>query len=265
LKHVLNLASAGEVPEELAGNQFGNLAHDVLQAFGRDPQIRDSARAEEIFAYLEDQLQRRVQLHYGEHERLAAVELQMEQLRARLLKFSQWQAARVQAGWRIVFTENTEEDSRGKEPTALFSLGNIEIQLKGRIDRIDRHEARNELAIFDYKTADAGEKPEKTHRKRDTWIDLQLPLYRHLAKAWGHEADVVRLGYILLPRSLELVGEAMADWSDEELLSADETASAVIRSIRAQEFWPPADPPAYPDDFTALCQDRRLGGRNLEE
>jgi hypothetical protein len=39
----------------------------------------------------------------------------------------------------------------------------------------------------------------------------------------------------------------------------------VIESIRAQLFWPPHEPPQYADDFTAICQDRRMGGRDLGE
>ena len=48
--------------------------------------------------------------------------------------------------------------------------------------------------------------------------------------------------------------------SREELAQADETAREVIRKIRQQIFWPPADPPpAFSDELAPICQDHRLG------
>ena len=119
-----------------------------------------------------------------------------------------------------------------------FDVDGRPILLRGRIDRIDHNERTGEWAVFDYKTSDRGEEPEKTHRKGrgddKRWVDLQLPLYRHLLPALrdGNGApivppdalDRVRLGYILLPRDLTSVGEKLAEWSPEELASADDAA-----------------------------------------
>ena len=62
----------------------------------------------------------------------------------------------------------------------------------GKIDRVDRHEETRQVAIWDYKTSDSGEGPNKAHikgrGKNQKWKDLQLPLYRHLVK----EVDVVK-------------------------------------------------------------------------
>jgi RecB family exonuclease len=268
LKHVLALRMAGDLPEELEGNAFGTLVHDVLQSFGKLESIRDSKQSDEIYDFLSSQLEHRVNLRYGE-QRLAAMEIQLAHLKKRLQKFSDWQAARTREGWRIVLTEDTDDASAANvnvlpfEPEAQFMVDDKPITLRGRIDRIDRHEATGELVIYDYKTSDSGEKPKKAHYKQGKWVDLQLPLYRHLAKAWGHSSRVVRLGYILLPKALDEVGDSLADWSDEELQEADETAREVIRNIREGIYWPPQAPPQYEDDFTAICQDRRLGGRNL--
>src|SRR5690606_21138049 len=148
---------------------------------------------------------------------LPAVTVQVEQLRARLHAFAQWQAEWAAAGWRIAAFE-----AHPPEPGVPFDVDGRPILLRGRIDRIDHNERTGEWAVFDYKTSDTGEKPEKTHRKgrgdAKRWIDLQLPLYRHLLPALrdGDGAQIVppdavdrvRLGYILLPRDLDGVGAA---------------------------------------------------------
>src|SRR5690606_35854101 len=86
------------------------------------------------------------------------------------------------AGWRIVKVE-----VEPPEPGVPFDVDGRPVLLRGRIDRIDRNERTGEWAVFDYKTSDTGQPPEKTHRrgrgKERRWVDLQLPLYRHLLPA----------------------------------------------------------------------------------
>ena len=126
--------------------------------------------------------------------------------------------------------------------------------LRGRIDRIDVHEADGRTVIFDYKSGDSAKTPEKAHRDQDQWIDLQLPLYRHLARSLGI-AGPVELGYILLPKNIADTREAIAQWQPDELSAADEKALDVIRKIRAR-IWPPADSAAaFTTDLAAICQD----------
>jgi len=169
--------------------------------------------------------------------------VQVEQLRARLHAFARWQAEWAAAGWRIAAFE-----VHPPEPGVSFDVDGRPILLRGRIDRIDHNESTGEWAVFDYKTGDKGEEPEKTHRKgRDKrWVDLQLPLYHHLLPALrdGSGApivppdavDRVRLGYILLPRELDAVGPAFAEWSPEELETADDAARDVVRMLRENRF-----------------------------
>src|SRR5581483_2518128 len=107
--------------------------------------------------------------------------------------------------------------------------------------------------IFDYKTSDAGHPPDKTHRKQDRWVDLQLPLYRHLAKAVGIEAEEVELGYVVLPKDVSAVSGHLADWRADDLGLADEAAADVVRQIRAGNFWPPTLPAPDFDEFVAIC------------
>ena len=101
--------------------------------------------------------------------------------------------------------------------------------------------------ILDYKTSDSALSPEATHRKQGQWVDLQLPLYRHLLSGMDIEgADAssdVGLGYIVLPKDVSKIGLRLAEWDDADLRSADAAAESVIRGIRAEQFWPPAEKP----------------------
>lgn len=248
LRHVLQLSTLSDLAEELDPLSFGSLAHDVLKAFGEVPDNARLTEAEKIGAFLDAELNRIVFAHYGKH-RLPAVELQVEHLRLRLKAFARWQADWATQGWRIVKTEIDVKDG-----AASLLVDGVPMFLRGRIDRIDRNERDGRYVIFDYKTSEQGEVPNATHRRKDgTWVDLQLPLYRHLAREVQIESENIDLGYILLPKSLSAVKDELAPWQPDDLLSADEAAREVIRKIRNHEFWPPASPAPKVDDFAAIC------------
>jgi ATP-dependent helicase/nuclease subunit B len=269
LKHLLKLEGIDDACEELEANAFGNILHKVLERFGANKAVRDSADEDEIFEFLREQLRQSVGLRYGDRDRLAAVEIQIEQMRARLQRFAAWQAQHRADGWHILYSETTdEEDETAKaqnrrERDAELLVDGIPFLLGGRIDRIDQHEDGERLRIFDYKTGDSADPPEQVHRRRRNgerqWVDLQLPLYRHLAEAWGYEGEM-DLGYILIPKALDRIDASLADWSEDDLATADATMRDVVRRIRNREFWPPQDM-QWLDDFSSICQDRRLGGR----
>ena len=87
-----------------------------------------------------------------------------------------------------------------------------------------------------------------------------MPLYRHLVKevaaVAGADFDNLIMGYVLLPKNLDDVGFAAADWSRELLLTADEKTREIIRHLRKAAFWPPAEnPPKFSDDLAGICQD----------
>ncbi|MDX1944884.1 MAG: PD-(D/E)XK nuclease family protein [Pirellulaceae bacterium] len=262
LSHVLGLAAISDGADELDPAAFGNLLHDVLEQFGRKPEAAD-ARAtgdpERIFEFLGDQLSAIAGARFGKHCR-PAVRVQIEQGRLRLRAFADWQARRNREGWRIVHSEDSE-----RRLGVDFAVDGEPIRLEGRIDRIDYHDATRTLSILDYKTADAGLKPQVTHVKAGQWIDLQLPLYRHLidgAKLPGLSvtAGLLELGYILLPKDVRGVGAAMASWTGAELAAADEQAREVVRNLRQRIFWPPkVPPPPFAEDLAAICHDHRLG------
>jgi len=120
------------------------------------------------------------------------------------------------------------------------------------IDRVDRHAGTGVMAILDYKTGDSTKNPGTTHRGQDgRWRDLQLPLYRHLAASLLGESTPT-LGYIAIGRPS--VGTALlaADWTPEDLRSADEAARSVVRSIRWREFEMPGTTHATKGPLAAL-------------
>jgi ATP-dependent helicase/nuclease subunit B len=124
---------------------------------------------------------------------------------------------------------------------------------------------RQRLCVLDYTTADRGAGPQRAHRRGDEWVDLQLPLYRHLVRELKRSLRVaadapIDLGYVVLPLDLKCVGLALAEWDDAMLLSADIKAFEVIRGLREERFWPPTSPPPdFCDDVAVICQDRRMG------
>jgi RecB family exonuclease len=248
LRHILKL-EAIEPGDELDGAGFGTVTHDVLERFGKDP-IKDSTDADSIRGFLNDHLDQLVAERFG-GDAVPAVRVQIEQLRLRLDAFANWQAKWRGQGWRI---EHVERSVSGQD--APFDVDGKPMYLRGRIDRIDHHERDGTWCVLDYKTGEDGDTPGKTHGKAGAWKDLQLPLYRHLLRAIGITGDV-RLGYIVLPRDPTKVGELLADWTADDLASADKAARDVVRGIRAGEFPGPAESARGFDEFAWICQEGR--------
>ncbi len=261
LGHVLRLQPHGDQAAELDALAFGNLIHDVLQEFGREKKVRSSSDSKKLRKYFDDRLDAVAAERCRPRHARAAVRVQIEQARLRLRAFADWQAQRAGAGWQIVYSEDF-----GEQLLVSWSVDDQPIGLRGRIDRIDYHPRERTLAILDYKTGDSAKPPEQVHRLRGEWVDLQLPLYRHLYRSLLDTLPIgdvrengVELGYITLPKDLAATGDRMANWSAAELEDADERARYVVRSLRTGTFWPPNDEPAYEDEFSAICQDLALG------
>jgi hypothetical protein len=247
LRHHLNLRAVDTTAEEMGPPAFGNLLHQVLQSFADSPAAQ-SDRAPEIRDLLYSTLDDLMLKAFGE-EPLPAVRVQAEQARSRLDRFAAWQADRTRQGWRI---EHAETEVSGE--CAWLDIDGEPMFLRGRIDRIDIHDATQQRVLFDYKTGETAYKPEAAHRhRRSEWIDLQLPLYRHLVKGFGLH-DNLQLGYITLPKVLNDVGDSIAEWTPADLLQADAVAADIVRQVRAEQFWPPADMASPYDEFAVLCQ-----------
>jgi ATP-dependent helicase/nuclease subunit B len=261
LRHRLRLGVRSDDAGELDGMSFGSLAHEVLKELGTSAAAA-STSPEEILAQLSASLDDLVRRQFGA-DPLAAVLVQVEQLRARLAAFARWQARWAAAGWGIKHVEISEEKAKASLVVDDRAMG-----IRGRIDRIDFHPGTGQWIVFDYKTSDAARKPEQAHRKGGDWVDLQLPLYRRLADSMGVRGDV-QLGFILLPKDTGEVGECLAQWTQEDLLSADRAAEEVVRSVWAERFWPPTSPPPPGfEDLAAICQEGQfaapLSGRSEE-
>jgi len=233
LRHVLRLRVLDDSAEELDPLSFGTLAHDVLRTFGSGP-LATSTDAAAIVRGLDTALKKLARANFGKSPR-PAVRVQLEQLRSRLHRFAQWQAHRAEEGWRIAQTEIGVDEPNF---AAVVEGTEVTMYLKGRIDRVDIHAETGEVVIFDYKTSEDGASPEKTHRKGDAWIDLQLPLYRKLAPALGLPANA-KVGYILLPKKLDDIGHRIAAWTDGDFAAAMEQARWVVDQVQDEVFWPP--------------------------
>ena len=245
LRHVLHLGELDDQAEELGAQSFGILAHEVLADFGRS-ESKDSRDVQAILGYLNSALDQEVSELFGK-SRSVAVNVQVDQLRLRLQAFAEWQARRASDGWSIAYVET---DCRCET----FDAGDGKsVCLTARIDRIDRHAEDDRWAIYDYKTGERADSPNKTHRSGDEWIDFQLPLYRLLAESLGVTGDV-DLGYLKIsPDSSKI--EDLAGWSETEFKDAVNRARAAVRDILKGEFW--ADlkkPPRYSSDLDSICQ-----------
>ena len=248
LKHLLKLEAVRDSAEELDGAGFGTLAHQVLNEFGKSP-VAASTDVEEIGRYLDEELDRQLLQCFGQSP-LSAIRVQVEQLRLRLREFARWQADWAKQGWQIEHVETSP-----KEGKAAIIVDGQPMFLRGRIDRIDLQPSSGKRMIIDYKSSDTPSTPEKAHRRGGEWIDLQLPLYRHLAAGMGIKGPI-ELAYIVLPKDTSRTGIVMSEWTPEDLQSADEAAAEVVRKVRAGKFWPPSvPPPDFSEDFAPICQD----------
>lgn len=250
LNIILKLRSTRDDWPEMDGGTFGDLAHNVLEAFA-ESELRDSSNAQMIFQFLSGELDEQIGKIYSA-SRLPAVRIQIEQLRLRLERFAEIQADHRRSGWRIVSTEELLAHK--------LSVKGQPFTLTGKIDRVDMHEHTGQVAIWDYKTSDAGEGPYKHHKTKSQWKDLQLPLYRHLVKevnaVRGANLDDITVGYVLLSKDLENIKFEAAEFSQEELAEADALAMDCIEKIRAGLFWPPVEkPPKFSESLAGICQD----------
>lgn len=255
LRHVLGLERLDDAARELTPRSFGSIAHEVLAEMGRrfiaEPRLAGQSRS--VQQLLDQLLDARFDEHYGTTP-AASVCFQREQLRQRLhhlaVKQSQWH----EAGWRIEHVElsiNAAPLLVDGEPVTVHGQP---FTLRGRIDRVDVNEA-GERRVFDYKTGETVDSPNKTHFSGGRWIDLQLPLYRHLAAHHGLGLPEA-VGYIVLPADLRRVDQQLAGWDFDELADADRQAREVVHRINSGQvnaFYPPGESLSRSDEFAAIC------------
>jgi ATP-dependent helicase/nuclease subunit B len=255
LQNVLNLQERDDSALELDPLAYGSLIHDVLERFGNSD-VRHAADPKRIEQCILDHLSTLARQRFGADPG-TCIWLQLEFARRRLREFAQFQAERRRHGWLIEHVE-----WRPPQGPAAFPVDDAPFGLRGKIDRIERHEATGRWAVLDYKTGDNVDHPEKAHRGRAGWRDLQLPLYRHLATGLNLPDDPqqVQLGYIALPKKPGDVQLLEASWSADELAEADDVARAVVRRVRAGDFHHLGDSPPEDGVMAALCGVGFIGG-----
>lgn len=227
LEHVLGLTTLDDRSSELDPRRFGTLTHAVLEDLGRDGP-HASSDPDEVGAFLAAALRRHAAAGFGA-DPLPAVALQVEQLEHRLRLFARAQAQRAAEGWRIHAVE-----WRASAPVFL-EIDGEKLELTGRIDRIDRH-VDGRWAILDYKTGDKQKEPREAHFKKDgSYLDLQLPLYRHLARELGFPGEP-ELGYAWIGKEDTGCGFFLADFTPAELEAALGEARRIVRAVRRGDF-----------------------------
>ncbi|MEI6655098.1 MAG: PD-(D/E)XK nuclease family protein [Verrucomicrobiota bacterium] len=270
LKYVAGMQIPDTTRVEWNARDFGIVAHEVLERWGKDAEAREFDKSGALADWLTAELDRIVAEWFGKRVPLA-VRIQTESLRQRLIWLARIQACERAAGWQVVDVERKVEIPVG------------DAMLVAKIDRIDRHRESGELRVVDYKTG-AADGVEKQHRTRilassvlpahltDSpaihagvangkpvnyrWVNLQLPLY---ASALVRRNQVLpRLAYFTLGATVGDV--AVQEWDDftpTDLQAAEACAEWVAAHIANRVFGPPADKVPY-DDYRVLAAGRPL-------
>ena len=260
LKHVLKLSAFDDRAQELQSHMVGNLFHDLFEAFGKqalkDPKLQMNAAV--IVDFLEDQLKQVFARKHWDQGK-AALKLQQAQIYYRLRQFAQVQATDAALGWQIIHAENVET-MNVKQEVICWEIDGEQVELIGRIDRVDINEKLNKVRILDYKTAKTAKNPSENYKKHSQqWVDLQLPLYRHMVKPFAGDRPI-ELGYFSVPAAAQKIGIVLASWDEHLLTSADETAKSIIRKIWQERFWPPTKKlqlqrnAIFKEPFASICQ-----------
>jgi len=247
LSRELRLQTVEDDVRELDARAFGSLIHEVLNQFGQSA-VRNAFDDEAIQHFLLEALHKAALGRFG-RTRSATVSVQLKMIESRLAAFAKWQAQTCKDGWRIHQTE------KKYECTDFTDIQERSVTLVGRVDRIDKHVQTGQYRVLDYKTSETASTPKATHRSKDEWIDLQLPLYRRLVRSDGITSNV-ELGYVQLPGDLSKIGESIADWTDAELLNAENlarTIAADIIDLKINDVAPMSD--RRSSEFARICQD----------
>jgi ATP-dependent helicase/nuclease subunit B len=253
---VLGLTDQTDDAQELDGALFGTTIHAILREYG-EWHLNENARptVAEIEAELEPLLIKCMEQTFGRHA-LPPVHTQRLALWERLRRFAQHQAQAFEEGWQIAYVESDD---------SLFVPFEVEgapedVQLKGKIDRIDWH-PDGRWRVIDYKTAAKAKSPKKAHySEKSGWKDLQLPLYLKLLPAIGSlqngpvDPERTELVYFNLPAELDqssITEPLPPDLIPDGLAEAE----AIVREVCSGNGCQEIGKMAYPPDpaLAALC------------
>ena len=268
LSHVLGMKTPDPERVEWNSRDYGNVAHYVLEQFGRNEQVRNYSCAQDIEDWLHEALLRLVKERFG-NQPAAAIRIQSKSMMERLSWFAEEQARLYSEGWRI---EQVEED---------FEIDIDGVTIRGIIDRVDRHAETGVLRVLDYKTKAKAIKVISAHavgitaktvfpehlenvdevraelpvgRKNKVvparWINLQLPLYAMGLANKSKKVD--ELGYFSLGASRSSVLVSLwPDFAADDQEAALRCAKWVVKQIKQQRFSPRSDKVKY-DSYEGL-------------
>ncbi|MFT3991470.1 MAG: PD-(D/E)XK nuclease family protein [Luteolibacter sp.] len=269
LKHVLKMQRPEPDRREWNARDFGTIAHEVLEAWGRDESARASEDANTIHDWLCHALDQQTARWFGKKPPLA-IRIQLEALKQRFAWFANIQAEETAAGWEIVEVERKVE----------LPVSNSTIVAK--IDRIDRHRETGACRVIDYKTGKV-KATDQSHRKprkkepaahlpedspafydaeiknkttRCQWINLQLPLY---AAALFQDKNILATPVYFTLGTTE-AEVRLVEWSDfsmTDLDGAQACAAWLAEQIGNRIYWPPVEKVIF-DDYTLLSAGREL-------
>lgn len=242
-KEVLGDKRMDDRAEELQSWEYGNLAHEALEAFGLSD-LKDATDAATIRAFLEERVDAQLAARFGTSVP-AIVWMQGESVKRRLGHFAVRQAARRAEGWRIVAVERKLELSYafarpdGSQGATRFH---------GKCDRIDFNERTGDWCVIDYKTWDTADRAASFERKKDgslVWKSFQLPLYCAMLDADG-EGEFAAATRDRISSCYCVLGKTADDVVFTEpvgggyLPDAEAAIKALLPRIERGIFWPPS-------------------------
>lgn len=271
LKYGLGMKSV-KFNDELPANDYGSLAHAVLENFanahkGRGMRPDEDAIRGELRTLCDDEFRRVYGPEAGWGTNLY---LQLDSLRSRICAFAPIQREWAEAGWQVYAAE-VRLNSGGE----LFPFAaHPDVALRGSVDRIDFHPSYG-YRIIDYKTWDAMdaramrhvfasdpasveaarlrglpvcELPDRRKTKPGVFRSIQLPLYARALEAKDpavFKDRICDMFYLVLGKEADEVGAFLSRDGACSLAAyrgeADATVDALLDQLLANGFWDPTD------------------------
>jgi hypothetical protein len=253
LRYVCRAQSSDDRARELDPLNFGNLAHAVLEDYGRSEEMAEEPHARAIAAFLYERLEQQALALFGSRRR-STIQLQLLQMRHRLAHFSERQSLLMDQGWRI---HAVEWEPPGENVELQFH--DTTFRLRGKIDRIDFHSETNRWRIYDYKSGDSARDSSKVLKRNGQWNDVQLPLYHYLAQSVvggrpvAGSGPAVQVGYFNLPKSKKGDPINFASWDSTAMQGLEQQVANAINGIRANDFFASDQKPPRDKRFAVLA------------
>ena len=232
----LNLAQTVEPwRAELDAMRFGTLVHAAFESWGKEESTEGPTQdLKKIQNGFLKHLEICVTSQFG-HHRPAALQLQIEIARQRMLGFADHQWRLVQEGWAVEHVELhfTDREVKGAiDPLVRAAAPGVIVT--GKIDRVDRHLTGKRRAI-DYKILNASDlskkrsSPSHYQDKKKKWTDLQLPAYR--TRLLDLELGEVEVALALLPHHVAKTEVDVATWNEDMFRSAESEMDQVLQRV----------------------------------